>query len=126
MTRIFAAAALMLGFGLPALAGSDAALDAEMVTSDGDLQTAMREIYERAGIYKREGGLAGGVSQAVIESFGNITVLHVAGNIVTLEASFRWTLDDSQKTGSATGIFTMESDGTSYKALKLETGGKTY
>ncbi len=123
MKRAIATAALALWFASPASAGS---IDATTVTADPALREAMRAIYQRAGIYKREGGLAGGDSQAVIESSGSINVLHFAGNILTLEASFRWMLDDSQKTGSATGIFTMESDGTSYKALKLETGGKTY
>ena len=103
-----------------------AVVDNEKVTADRNLHEAMRAIYKKAGIYKREGGLAGGVSQAVIESFGKIAVLHVDGNVMTLQASFRWALDDSHKTGSATGIFTVVFDGTSYKALKLETGGKTY
>lgn len=101
-------------------------VDEETVTADRNLHEAMRAIYKKAGIYKREGGFAGGDSQAVIESFAEITVMRVDGNVLTLEASFRWTLDDSQKTGSATGIFTVETDGTSYKAVKLETGGKTY
>ena len=101
-------------------------VDNEKVTADRNLLEAMRAIYKKAGIYKREGGLAGGDSQAVIESFGEITVLHVDGNLLTLEVSFRWTLDDSQKTGSANGIFIIETDGTSYKAVELKTGGKTY
>ncbi len=100
--------------------------DKENVTTNRNLHEAMQAIYKRAGIYKREGGLAGGVSQALIESFGEISIVRVDDNVLTLKVSFRWSLDDSQKSGSANGIFTVETDGTSYKVLKLETGGKTY
>jgi len=90
------------------------------------LHKALEDHYDKAGIFKREGGISGGDSQALIESFSKIEVTRVAGDIVTLDVSFRWALDGSQKSGSAHGVFTVRVEGSTYRVLNLKTGGKSY
>ena len=102
------------------------AIDKEKLVADKALRKAMKDHYKKAGIYKREGGAAGGTSQALIESFGKIEVTRVAGDIVTLNVSFRWSLDGSQKSGSARGVYTVRVEGSTYRVLNLKTGGKSY
>ena len=75
-------------------------IDKEKLVTDKALHKAMKDHYKKAGIFKREGGAAGGTSQALIDSFGKIVVTRVAGDIVTLDVGFRWRLDGAQKPGS--------------------------
>jgi len=57
---------------------------------------------------------------------GKIEVTRVAGDIVTLNVSFRWRLDGAQKSGSARGVYTVRVEGSTYRILNLKTGGKSY
>ncbi len=101
-------------------------IDKEKLVTDKALHKAMKDHYKKAGIFKREGGAAGGTSQALIDSFGKIVVTRVAGDIVTLDVGFRWRLDGAQKSGSASGVYTVRIDGATYRVLNLKTGGKSY
>ena len=101
-------------------------IDRAKLVTDKALQKAMKNHYKKAGIYMREGGAAGGTSQALIESFGKIEVTRVAGDVVTLTVSFRWRLDGAQKSGSARGVYTVRVEGSTYRVLNLKTGGKSY
>ena len=102
------------------------AIDKDKLVADPALHKAMKDHYKKAGIYKREGGAAGGTSQALIENFSKVEVARVAGDIVTLDVAFRWALDGSQKSGSASGVYTIKVDDGTYQILNLKTGGKSY
>ena len=101
-------------------------IDREKIARDPNLRNAMKAYYEKANIYKSDRVVAGGNMKALIDLIREVEVVGVASNVVTLEASFRWKLDGGAMSGVMTGIFTVETDGNSYKVLKLETGGKTY
>ena len=102
------------------------AIDREKLVTDKALHKAMKDHYRKAGIFMREGGAAGGTSQALIDSFGKIEVTRVAGDVVTLDVGFRWRLDGAQKSGSARGVYTVRVEGSTYRVLNLKTGGKSY
>ena len=100
------------------------AIDKDKLVADPALHKAMKDHYKKAGIYKREGGAAGGTSQALIENFSKVEVARVAGDIVTLDVAFRWALDGSQKSGSASGVYTIKVDDGTYQILNLKTAAR--
>ena len=153
MKRAIAAAALVLWFAWPALAGLDSGdnsakfrdadgiaagpvhlvqssqvvIDREEVAKDPALREAIKAHYKKARIYKRDSEtMGGGDSRAFIEAFDRVEVVRVEGDVITVKIVFWWRLEDSIKTATASGNCIVETDGTSYKVLRLETGGKTY
>ena len=151
MRRVILATALVLGVAWPASAGLDsgglayrdviraaagavhlaqssaAVIDREMVAKDPALRKAIKAHYHKAAIYKREAGIfGGGYSRAHIEEFDKIEVVRVEGDVITVKVVFWWRLEDGLKSGTASGVCTVETNGASYHVLTLETGGKTY
>ncbi len=153
MRRVILAAALVLSVAWPALAGldssssrltfrdakliaagsvnlaqsSEAVIDREKIAKVPLLRKAIKAHYKEAGIYKSDSGVGGGsYSRAHIKEFDKIEVVRVEGDVITVKVVFWWRLEDAFKSGTASGVCIVETDGTSYEVLTLETGGKTY
>ena len=115
MKRAIAAAALVLWFAWPALAGLDSGdnsakfrdadgiaagpvhlvqssqvvIDREEVAKDPALREAIKAHYKKARIYKRDSEtMGGGDSRAFIEAFDRVEVVRVEGDVITVKMVF--------------------------------------